>query len=1145
MSERTAPAIQVDRPAERAASVTGVLQRCACGRRSGPSGECVGCRRKRTLGLQPKLAVGGIDDRWEREADRTADQVMRGTTPSPPSPVGLPRIHRSSLEPGVSPDAGVHRVLAGGGHPLPPAPRAWMEERFGHDFAGVRIHTGRQAAASARSLQARAYTVGSDVVFGSGESRPASPEGRRLLAHELTHVLQQTAGPRAVGERSPASGAALAQRANSADTRLPADQTEALTYAQAAKVQIDAALTTLGASSTPLHRNVAGLVAQEGIVLQALTPRHDSSEGPGLLRFFPGQSNYVGSRVLPADTTHHVLRTSGSASVRIRARDHANIDTMLPAADIQARLIRAVTEIGLLLASGPGVPDTFVRYRAQFDTAFDVAPFASAGTAYDPTLSSKGPRTPRSRQIFDHIYTADSTIKAAYDADTNDIRERIDFYVGPDNLNAAASPRLQALRAVFFPFAVPIGSGSWSSFRSALQTAANNLETTDREAVAASNEWQRLINDHVTDATKRRQVRTIIATPPPAPSAPTASPPSSAPSTTTPPATTGSGPTPQQFVDSVRLDGPTAPVLANTQREQVTLTPRSTVANPSVAIDSRVTVTPASLVDGANVSSASPWGAGTSGTAFQPDLINSGTASITAHLDLVNGPSGLTPAAPIPDLTFSLQDNRQAHFLTQWFLAFTFNNGRFQKFFSSGDTVRYQGGTQTLEAQAFLPTPDTNPGLPLSVQARLKRGSTSLLSPAAISFPTGQDRSGVIPLNISAPATVPSSGDVLDLEMDLLDGSGTVLATKTMSITILPELTYTKAQAETAAQADNLHLHDTSAGGLLHTMAGMGGVPARVAQAIAPLPGTTPPPGSLITLEPLTIRHDSAAFVTCKTGAPDPSKVGYFRGGSYAALPSPCTAAAPTPDSFAAVAGAAAFRTSHFGVPRHIIVNRTSDVATGTQRPDSSLITLIVHESVHAMDVRPSPNTLIERYKTEFRAYWMDGRFGPPRTATCPAPSTPTTNPCPSVSPTCFSTAFRPDLPPPGPKSCRARKIFADQLYGSTTYPFVKPAYDDNTDGFREQVDSYLIPDGINLVVSVRLESLRALLAGFSGSGFAALKTQVEGFMGTGAAPPVGALDAGEKNEIVRNRAWRDLVDRSFSNTGERAQITSVLGIST
>ncbi|MEQ1903082.1 MAG: DUF4157 domain-containing protein [Pirellulaceae bacterium] len=86
----------------------------------------------------------------------------------------------------------VHEVLNSSRQPLDTTMRAFFEPRFGHDFSGVRIHTGAQAAKSAQSVNARAYTVGSNVVFGAGQFAPQTNEGRQLLAHELTHVAQQS-----------------------------------------------------------------------------------------------------------------------------------------------------------------------------------------------------------------------------------------------------------------------------------------------------------------------------------------------------------------------------------------------------------------------------------------------------------------------------------------------------------------------------------------------------------------------------------------------------------------------------------------------------------------------------------------------------------------------------------------------------------------------------------------------------------------------------------------------------------------------------------------------------------------------------------------------------------------------------------------
>ena len=86
----------------------------------------------------------------------------------------------------------VHHSSAG--RPLDSSTLATMESRFGYDFGSVRVHDGPEAAGSARALNALAYTVGNDVFFGDGQYRDGTPEGQKLIAHELTHVVQQSAG---------------------------------------------------------------------------------------------------------------------------------------------------------------------------------------------------------------------------------------------------------------------------------------------------------------------------------------------------------------------------------------------------------------------------------------------------------------------------------------------------------------------------------------------------------------------------------------------------------------------------------------------------------------------------------------------------------------------------------------------------------------------------------------------------------------------------------------------------------------------------------------------------------------------------------------------------------------------------------------
>ncbi len=86
-------------------------------------------------------------------------------------------------------------VRSGGGSPLDKDTRQSMESGFGHDFSDVRVHTDARAGESAKAVNAQAYTVGSDIVFQPGKYAPETHEGKHMLAHELTHVVQQRSGP--------------------------------------------------------------------------------------------------------------------------------------------------------------------------------------------------------------------------------------------------------------------------------------------------------------------------------------------------------------------------------------------------------------------------------------------------------------------------------------------------------------------------------------------------------------------------------------------------------------------------------------------------------------------------------------------------------------------------------------------------------------------------------------------------------------------------------------------------------------------------------------------------------------------------------------------------------------------------------------
>lgn len=153
--------------------------------------------------IQPKLAVNEPDDQYEQEADAVAEAVMRMSAadappdddeqPNAPPSIQTTRLQRSGNDiPNVTPDLETNiDSLRGRGEPLSAEDQTFFESRMGADFSDVRVHTDDTAAQTAQDLNARAYTTGLDIAFNEGEYEPDTEDGRQLLAHELTHVVQQ------------------------------------------------------------------------------------------------------------------------------------------------------------------------------------------------------------------------------------------------------------------------------------------------------------------------------------------------------------------------------------------------------------------------------------------------------------------------------------------------------------------------------------------------------------------------------------------------------------------------------------------------------------------------------------------------------------------------------------------------------------------------------------------------------------------------------------------------------------------------------------------------------------------------------------------------------------------------------------------
>lgn len=159
--------------------------------------------------LQTKLQLGAVGDRYEREADQIADQMVADAAGARAQPITVSPLVQRRADPGQTRNnqaratgqseaapalARAARAVSGGGQALPRSERRFFEGRLQRDLSGVRIHDHARAAGAATAIDARAYTLRNQIAFAPGQYRPETADGRRLLAHELVHVGQQSGG---------------------------------------------------------------------------------------------------------------------------------------------------------------------------------------------------------------------------------------------------------------------------------------------------------------------------------------------------------------------------------------------------------------------------------------------------------------------------------------------------------------------------------------------------------------------------------------------------------------------------------------------------------------------------------------------------------------------------------------------------------------------------------------------------------------------------------------------------------------------------------------------------------------------------------------------------------------------------------------
>lgn len=327
--------------------------------------------------LQPKLVTGQLDDPLEREADRISALVASDSPrlrrkcsvcqreeeiplhSNPPHSTAGNSVQRkcdtcareeenrlsrravpgTAAEGGIEAPEAVHEVLAQSGQPMDSKTRAYFESRFGFDFSQVRVHADAQAARSARMVGAQAYTVGSHIAFSSGNYSPQSQPGRQLLAHELTHVVQQTR----VSAREPALAANTRLQRKPAVLGAASNRVNRLaTLLEGYANRADVKLPTLGSASqiAPVKAHLQELRSGIGRLRQLAQQDNEEASQAALSGFAPGHLR-TASRVLePVPTAAPLVAVANETPVGVAAKS-LTVDGANTAAEVEADRVAA------------------------------------------------------------------------------------------------------------------------------------------------------------------------------------------------------------------------------------------------------------------------------------------------------------------------------------------------------------------------------------------------------------------------------------------------------------------------------------------------------------------------------------------------------------------------------------------------------------------------------------------------------------------------------------------------------------------------------------------------------------------------------------------------------------------------------------
>jgi len=1024
----------------------------------------------------------------------------------------------------------------GDGQSLDPMVASRASEAYGEDLGGVRVHTGATAARLAAEHGARAFTVGTDVAFAAGAYQPNTPHGDALLAHELAHVVQQQGQPGSLQRKRTdgESGDAFEAEADHAASGFLARVYGGVTNAVRRISRIGSPalqLSTCSGGPTPVPVPADPYLARLHAKLHA-TPRDLAGCYADIQADARGHAGNATTRTgFETFITDGVL--SRAESIRAVALQELGPEAGWPEAvrNFTAGVERGVFTISTLPPAGgdalrefcilragqtaDGVGDVKANYRNAFDSRWDSARFAAFTADFDPALSSKGPRNQRARHIFDELY-ADPAFQPAYNTNTPPgFRELCDTHDGPDNINLIASPRIQELRALLVPpVVVTTGTADrvYVALVATVQPKAVALDNRDRQEIERSNQWRIAADAKVAGTTPavahavRDDFWGILTTSRPV-----------GPGVPAGPAVPPAGPAPvpsaaqTAFLGAITFTAPATPQVADSDNHALPFHVRAPApGNPALAVRRRVAVTPAAQVNDGAIDETD-WASG----ALNADHTATVNPEYTGPVDAehpVAGSTIFTAKLTMPPLglaTFperstvvTVQDHRLEWFKNNIESGAVFTNDTRRNFLHAGNVIHYHGGQMPMIVAPQLPSP--NPGLDLEMEGDISNTGGVLFAMPRVRFGRRVASESLGHTILLQPAVPPPTPVDHTITVRFFQGAAPV---KTLTVPFKIGASVPTPGGDAAfIAAENTWLNTpiATAGGLFHhmdTAYGAGSIQQRVARAAAT--------GAFM-VKACTVRSDSRAVVVAALQNPA-ERIAY-------ALGAIDPVAGPWPNTLIEAPGADWWRT-----PAGVFLITRDSPHVGGRKTLAALADGLTHEGIHAVD-RPLPTAVAgdrwPDYVAEFRSYWVEGRGA------------------------ALSTRFDPTMDNRGPKSQRARDIF-EFLYTAmnATYPFVKQDYDNNSHGFRDKVNDYVYPDGINLILSAKLTQLRTEIDTFSGvpADYAAKKAAIQAKY-TALVP---GTDDAELREIHGNRDWRDLVEQRFTAPANRTEIKTILGITT